>query len=304
MKVFLTILFLFFLVGCPSSNNPQSHSNASKAQSLSLSKIERIKGGSTLSFLITYKDGRKGIFKCEQEKSSVTKPSYEIAAYVVSELIGLGKVPYTWYQDFDQSSFLDLAKQSSVTKNLLSKRGHELRVSDDKLKGAVLTYIPQLHYPKLDSSGIDSKSGRAKWRHYLKAATPIPSDKRDLLKQISDTIVFDFVIGNQDRWSGGNILATKKGEKYNLVLIDNAMSFGQTKEGHGVAKKSFLELQSFSKSLIDSLKRLSQSKLDSALAKHRGAYDVLVDKVRREAVVSRAAYVVKRVENMKEKRFF
>ena len=57
------------------------------------------------------------------------------------------------------------------------------------------------------------------------------------MQQVSNMLVYDFVIGNQDRRSGGNLMAQKNNNQYNLGLIDHFMSFVTTKEGHGIAKR-------------------------------------------------------------------
>ena len=46
---------------------------------------------------------------------------------------------------------------------------------------------------------------------------------RSLLRDLSNCVLFDYLIGNTDRWSGGNILALGKGGP--LIFLDNAAGF-------------------------------------------------------------------------------
>ena len=244
------------------------------------------------------------MFKPEQKLSRLVPPRHEIAAYIIAGLLGIKNVPRDSFQSFKAKDFFALANKDYKMKNFMDQRGKELDVIQGNLQGSIQVFVPNLVYPKIDGLGLDKKPGIKKWMPYLKAKSKIPVDKVYLIQQMSNMIIFDFVIGNQDRWSGGNLVAKRNGNQLDLVFIDHAMSFGTTKEGHGIAKDTFLELQYFSRSLLGKLKSLTQTQLDTALEKYRGSYEFLVDKRRREALLSRAAYVVRRVEQMKDKRLF
>ena len=253
--LFLAVLSLFFSLSCDdkeTKNNQTTALNQKKffqifppSSLLKLDKsdlnkklieVNKNTGGSTLSFEVILEDQSKFIFKPEQEKARLVPPRYELAAYLISQELSLNMVPTVMAKSFNFKHFINLAKKKANLKTLLEKREKELDVRDGKLNGIIMEFVPDLRQILIDNKyGLDSKKGIARWLHYLQASTTIPEDQKNLVMQISDTLVFDFIIGNQDRWSGMNILATVKEKKKNLVLIDNAMAFGKSGEGAGIS---------------------------------------------------------------------
>jgi hypothetical protein len=105
---------------------------------------------------------------------------------------------------------------------------------------------------------------RSDWKGWLGGA-PIPDDRRDLASQISTLIVFDFITGNWDRWSGGNIgydAATGL-----LLFIDNDGAFYDSPPPGPLAsqREKLKAVTRFSKSFVDKLRALDSKTLDEAM---------------------------------------
>ncbi len=270
-----------------------------------LIRVEKNTGGSTLAFKTTFADQSQFLFKPEQRKvrERNESPRYEIAAYLISDALGFHKVPRILAKSFNYQKFIELADKDEKLKAFLAPRKKELEPKGSELQGALLTFVSDLKWPKIDGFSLESTKGIKRWTSYLQATTKIPEDRKNLLEQVSNMIVFDFIIGNQDRWSGGNLLAQDKKGQISLVLIDNSMSFGRTKKGHGIAKTQLLKLQTFSKDFIARIRSFTYSELESVLDKGRGEYSFLIDEEQKKALISRCSFVLERIDQMKKKRF-
>src|SRR4030095_4604252 len=72
-----------------------------------------------------------------------------------------------------------------------------------------------------DYAVLPLEKDTAIWKAWLKKDGAIPDEKKELAAAISTMIVFDFITGNWDRWSGGNV-ATSKGK---VLYVDNDAAF-------------------------------------------------------------------------------
>ena len=61
------------------------------------------------------------------------------------------------------------------------------------------------------------------WMKSLRSREPPPAELLPRLPEWSDMMVFDFLIDNTDRWSGGNVLSLGAGGP--LIFLDNAAGF-------------------------------------------------------------------------------
>ena len=67
--------------------------------------------------------------------------------------------------------------------------------------GAAIYWIPRLR-----ELGLDNERGIKKWSRWLSQAERPPGREKSkrMAQQVSDLILFDYLVGNWDRWSGGN----------------------------------------------------------------------------------------------------
>ena len=184
---FLSFLFLFLLV-------VKIHKMSFQKAKISLLKLQEIMVEELFHLNLVSKMVAKGLFKPEQKLSRLVPPRHEIAAYIIAGLLGIKNVPRDSFQSFKAKDFFALANKDYKMKNFMDQRGKELDVIQGNLQGSIQVFVPNLVYPKIDGLGLDKKPGIKKWMPYLKAKSKIPVDKVYLIQQMSNMIIFDFVI--------------------------------------------------------------------------------------------------------------
>jgi hypothetical protein len=135
----------------------------------------------------------------------------EIAAYRLARALSLGNVPPAYPRAFPYADLRLALGRETVFPEVVKEPNEEVR-------GAILPWIKGLEFIPLES---DEWMGR--WRGWLRSGGALPDDQRALAAQISTLLALDVVIGNWDRWSGGNIgIDRARGE---LLYVDNDGAF-------------------------------------------------------------------------------
>lgn len=128
----------------------------------------------------------------------------EIAAFRLNQLLGLERVPPAVFRQVLEDD-LPTGQRYGVT------------FTDGVSRGAMIYWVPVLR-----SSGVGSPESLDLWSQRLTAGAPIADGERRRAQEISDLIVFDFLIANWDRWNGLNTLEDGRGH---LVYRDNNAGF-------------------------------------------------------------------------------
>ena len=96
-----------------------------------------------------------------------------------------------------------------------------------------------------------------------RARASVPDDQRALAGTVSTLVAFDYVTGNWDRWSGGNV--AQDGATGNVLYVDNDGAFYESPPADALAHQLALlqRVRRFSKSFVDALRALvfSQARL-------------------------------------------
>jgi hypothetical protein len=129
----------------------------------------------------------------------------EIAAYRLNRLLGLARVPPAASRSIPRAA-LHLAPTSPV----LAER-------DLTVRGAAIYWVPVLR-----DSLIDRPREIERWSSWLRQGREVPADQRARAEEISTLLVFDFLTGNWDRWSGSNVPMDAAGH---LIYRDNNGAF-------------------------------------------------------------------------------
>jgi hypothetical protein len=135
-----------------------------------------------------------------------------------------------------------------------------------------------------------------RWKKYLTVGQPIPHEARVLLPQISDMVVFDFLINNVDRFSGANIKASPDGN--HLYFMDNALSFIPQPEGNVVTRSMLSRVQKFSASLYTALVALDEPTLRAAMARDTGPWPTLLEEDELAALMIRRDKLVRYIDGL------
>jgi hypothetical protein len=158
----------------------------------------------------------------------------EVAAYRTAIALGLSNVPTAMPRAFSLASLEAALGESNPGRELLDKEA----VADEggQVPGALMPWIPNLEFLPLES-----EAWRPRWSRWLESqagpAADEPAEDADagpqtsapplaalpLAAQMSTMVVFDYLTGNWDRWSGGQIgIARARGT---LLFLDNDGAF-------------------------------------------------------------------------------
>jgi hypothetical protein len=108
--------------------------------------------------------------------------------------------------------------------------------------------------------------------------------------------VFDFLISNPDRYSGGNMLTNEDGSR--LLFMDNTLSFFIEPQGSEKTRAALARCQRISRRLYQALDRITEETLTAILAQaSEGDYEILT-KAETRAVVSRRDYAQKYIDSL------
>lgn len=247
-----------------------------------ITRVKLNRGGSSVSMRLDFENGARAAFKPRQIHLQ-SLPRREVAAFRINRLLGLSSVPPAIGRSFAASDVLDNLHEDSLPQR--PRLDAEVIVEDGAIVGELSWWIPVLDRARIGGFEIDSTDGAVTWKRYLTVGEPIPHAEWNLVAQISDMVLFDFVINNPDRWSGGNARVSEDGRT--LYFMDNTLSFGWDADGHGKVRTYFQRSQRFSRSLVARLRHLRESEVRRALQSDLGPFDELLDDREIAALLSR-----------------
>jgi len=218
-------------------------------------------GGTTLSLRLDFEGGARAAFKPEQVFSQ-SNPRREIAAYRLDRLLGLGRVAPAFARRFTVDELVAVLGPTggqAVREQAISRGG--------VIAGELSWWIPTIVDAHIGGFPIVATDGIVTWRRLLKAGadrTALSDADRELVRQISDMVLFDFVTDNIDRWSGANAKASPDGRV--LYYMDNTMSFSTNPGGHVRSYTYLKRVETFSRHVVDRLRALDADQLRAAMA--------------------------------------
>jgi hypothetical protein len=215
------------------------------------------KGGSSISFRLDFVDGSRAAFKPEQINPQ-SVPRKEVAAYRINRWLGFNAVPPATMRTFHRD---DLVGKLPPESPYLAKRieAETLFDAEGFTRGEVSYWIPVI----LDSR-LDTLENVLNWWRWMTVGEEIPPDKLGMMQQLSSLLIFDLLINNSDRFSGGNLMTSKDGRV--LFWMDNTFGFQIEPEGHLRCRTYLFRCQKFSKKMLSALRRFDLAALRQALA--------------------------------------
>ena len=170
-------------------------------------------GHTSVVFKLKLEGGLVAAFKPRSRRGN-TRYRGEVAAYRVARALDLDNVPRVLVRSFDA----DALRRALTASGAAPIFDQEVLISGSRVTGALIPWLP-----KLDFLPLEAEPWLSRWRGWLRNDAAIPSDQRALAAQISTMVVFDYLTGNWDRWSGGNV--GLDGEHGALLYIDNDGAF-------------------------------------------------------------------------------
>lgn len=172
----------------------------------------------------------------------------EIAAFRLNRMLGLSRVPPAITRIIPRAQ-LHLSAETTVTVE-----------RDGTVRGAAIYWVPLLR-----DSRIDQERERSRWAGWLRQRGTVPPEQSARAEEVSTLVVFDFLTGNWDRWSGANVPMDAAGH---LIYRDNnggfEEPFGESMLA-GVMRHLRL-VQKFSRGVIDRARALSEASIRAEMA--------------------------------------
>ncbi|HTJ42992.1 MAG TPA: hypothetical protein VL463_12900 [Kofleriaceae bacterium] len=231
------------------------------------SKVVRVKlnhGGTSLSLRLDFEDGARCAFKPEQTFFQ-SNPRKEIAAYRIDRLLGIGHVAPAVARSFSVDELVaavDPSQRGAGTQKMLD----DIVARGGRVSGECQWWIPEIIDAKIEGERVDMDEGIVRWHRYLRAGAPIPDDALEMTAQISDVILFDFVIDNVDRWTLSNTKGTPDGHV--LYFMDNTLSLTPYPTGLPKSHIYLHRSEKFSRRLVARLRTLTRDEVEKALVDH------------------------------------
>jgi len=180
-------------------------------------------------------------------------PAAEVAAYRLSRCLGLDAVPPAISREFAAADIRTaLDPESRHDWPALRQR---LGVADDAaaVRGVVIYWINDL-----TPVGLEKRGGLRLVREWLHAGGVIAETSRSLAASTSTMLAFDYLIGNFDRWSGGNVLGDARATRVYVRDHDLAFPVRMTEKLHRRLWQDLQHAERFSRRFYAALKQLSR----------------------------------------------
>jgi hypothetical protein len=252
-------------------------------------------GGTSLSLRLDFASGARAAFKPLQIYPQ-SDPRKEIAAYRIDRLLGIGRVPPATWAEVTVASVVAGAEEQY--RPFVAKRlADEALYKQGMLRGEMSWWVPEVVPARLNGLPLDEPEGRHLWSQYLSVNAKVPLEARNLITQLGAMIVFDALVDNDDRWSGGNILMSP--DRQVLYTMDNTFTF--SREWSDRPAYALKKCQVFSRALVARIRGLTLAQLEAAVRvtePRAGSPSMLLTDEELAAVLMRRDRIVEHIDRM------
>jgi len=227
-------------------------------------------GHTSVAFKVECVNGRKFAYKPSARRGALRYKG-ELRAYTLGRELGFLNVPPAFERTMRFEAFprfLDAQGKALWAKEAIEVGG--------TVKGVAIPWIDKLVFPPFEKDPLLSQ-----WKAWLKKDAAIPAepvtlgtgatakDPKDVARQLSDMIVFDYLTANWDRFSGANV--GWRDDLQLVLYVDNDGAFFPQPPKEGLERNDRLleGTDRFSKSLWRRLERFPKD--DEAVMKRLDA---------------------------------
>jgi len=192
-------------------------------------------------------------------------PNAEVAAYRLARCLALDSVPPAASREVPAATIREaLDPESKQSWQQLRER---MGVADeDMVRGAAIYWIPELA-----NVGLERRAGLRRMSEWLRAGGELPHASRTLAASVSTMMAFDYVIGNFDRWSGGNVQGNAAATLVYVRDHDLAFPARMNEKLHRRLWHDLQRAERFSARFYAALKQLTPACFERELARDPGA---------------------------------
>ncbi len=183
----------------------------------------------------------------------------EIAAYRLGRCLELNNVPPVISRRIKRKTMSGglTIRQATVWHKL------DARIKwnrDGFVQGAAIYWVPAMR-----NLNLESRRNTQRWLRWLDIDGEVPEAVRPLAKDISNMLSFDYLIGNGDRFSGGNMKGDPQGRF--LFLRDHDLAFPRklSKRLHRRIANRMLSAKRFSRGFFHRLRTLTRERFQDEL---------------------------------------
>ena len=189
--------------------------------------------------------------------------AHEIAAYRVAELLGLDNVPPTL------GRLVPLVEIQRKLDGDFEERWPGLRErllvdAGGRVPGSMTYWIPEMR-----ELGLDRGDALREWSAKLRHGSRLESSTypRTLLRDLSNCVLFDYLIGNTDRFSGANLQGLPNRSR--VFIRDHNLAFFVELSAlrHRRISGALQRSERFSRGTVERLLALTPASLEAALAR-------------------------------------
>lgn len=210
----------------------------------------------------------------------------EIAAYRMSRLLALDNIPPTIFRQ---------ATRREIQSRFHPDKLHRWKFvsaetawqADGVVQGAASYWV------KGARRGLEKRKGT--WQAWLRIDASIPDGQDEIARDLSTMTVFDFLVGNWDRYSGGNLLVTSDGTR--AILVDHDSAFLRLNEPlYRRMLDDLMRTERFSSAVVQQLATLDRRSIERELAEdpsHQA--EPLLNDAQIDALLDRRATILSHV---------
>ena len=218
-------------------------------------------------------------------------PSAEVAAYRLGRLLGYDNVLPATLRDLNRRSIRSRMHPRYADEQTWLDLEEAVHWNGMNVTGAAIYWVPDMR-----DMGLDEPQRRAEWSDWIGRGGEAPEGQRPLARDLSNLIVFDYLIANWDRYSGGNLRVVGTEDSPRVVIRDNDAAFAAPLPDPIQARlRAELEkVERFSRTLVQRLQRLDAESLRRAMRNDRvedetSATAYLLTDAQMQGVLDRAA---------------
>jgi len=242
----------------------------------------------SLSIKVALASGDRAVFKPLRRTNRTAR--YEVAFSKVAKLVGADGVPVSALRRVPLAQLAGLL-EVSYPESAKALRDEALADGAGLVGGAIIEWIAEL-----GPSRFEGETGWKQLAGWLAADGPSAGDE-PTIAAVSRMVVADYVAGNWDRFSGGNLFADASGR--GLWLVDNNGAFGRWSDKQRARMDGQLAACGrFSASQIARLRTLTAGDVRAALADEeaRGIVEHLLTDEEVGLVLERRDAVLRKVD--------